>query len=94
MSVCQAQAHRYVGKGKDRELFEGQCVLEHGHDGDHLPGPLAYKQQYDQAFNAGVSTALDTVRIQLHDRLKMTEAFDAQALGEVLTGIGDEIRRT
>lgn len=62
MAGCQAQAHRYVGKGKDRELFTGPCVLEEaGHDGDHLPAALAYKQQYDATFNAGVDAAIAKV---------------------------------
>jgi hypothetical protein len=94
MSTCMANAHRYVGKGLERELFEGPCVLEIGHDGDHLPSGLAYKQQYERAFNDGVTTALESVKINLHDRLKMTEAFDEELLGHVLDEIATEVRRT
>ena len=58
-ATCQAYAHRYVGKGKDRVLYEGNCVLERGHDLDHLPASLAAQSQYIAAFNAGVDAALE-----------------------------------
>jgi hypothetical protein len=63
---CQAYAHRYVGKGKDRILYEGPCVLpERGHDGDHLPYSLATIQRDNQAFNAGLDEALAVVAYHL-----------------------------
>lgn len=59
MSVaCQAWAEVYLGRGQARELYAGNCVLERGHDSDHLPHTLQAKQAYDQAFNAGVDAAL------------------------------------
>lgn len=60
-ATCQSYAHRYVGKGKDRLLYEGNCVLEIGHDMDHLPASLAAVGQYTQAFNAGADAALAAV---------------------------------
>lgn len=58
MSNCMAQAHRYVGQGAERKLYTGQCVLELGHDLDHLPADLAAEQIYNRAFNEGVDAAI------------------------------------
>jgi hypothetical protein len=57
-ALCGALSMRYVGKGKDRALYEGPCVLERGHDDlDHLPASLASKTSEDRVWNA----ALDAV---------------------------------
>lgn len=59
---CQSWAHRYVGKGADRVLYEGPCVLERGHDDlDHLPAGLAQKQVEDRTWNAALDAVMDRV---------------------------------
>lgn len=61
---CMAIARTYIGKGLDRKLYEGVCVLEEvGHDGDHLPAALAAEQQYTAAYNAGVQAASAAAKV-------------------------------
>lgn len=54
---CQSYAHKYVGKGVDRVLFEGQCALDRGHDMDCLPLSLAHKQMTDAVYNSAITEA-------------------------------------
>lgn len=63
--TCRSYAHRYVGKGAERKLYEGPCVLEIGHDMDHLPYALAMEQSFNQAYNQGVTDALAKVAYML-----------------------------
>lgn len=66
MSQCQAYAHRYVGKGRERQKYEGPCVLEErGHDGECLPASLAYANMTIQSYNQGVTDALAKVMFML-----------------------------
>lgn len=58
MATCQGYAQRYVGKGKDRTLIEGRCVLEVAHDGDCMPAQMAYKQMQDLAYNQAIDDVL------------------------------------
>ena len=60
-ATCQSWAERYIGRGASRVQYAGNCVLERGHDGDHLPHTLQAKQSYDQAFNDGLSVAISVI---------------------------------
>lgn len=61
MAQCQALANRYIGKGKDRKQYSGTCVLEHGHDSDHLPYDLAMEQVNARVFNEALEQVLAQV---------------------------------
>lgn len=37
MTACNAWVEKYVGKGLERVKHSGQCPLDLGHDGDHVP---------------------------------------------------------
>jgi len=86
---CQAQAHTYVGRGPARKLYSGPCVLELGHELDHLPASLAQERMFDQAFNAGVDAAL-AVALQALTDWRQNSAHSTQ---EVVTEAVAKVRR-
>jgi hypothetical protein len=40
MTMCNAFVTKYVGKGPERTTHAGHCLMEAGHDGEHLPPSL------------------------------------------------------
>lgn len=61
-ATCQAWSTRYVGRKAERKTYEGPCVLEAGHDLDHLPASLAAEQSEARVWNAALDACLAIVR--------------------------------
>lgn len=95
-ATCQAWAELYLGRGTERQQYAGNCVLERGHDGDHLPHTLQAKQAYDQAFNAGRQAGLDTaisvLDVALSQLSPETTVVGRETLHRIVQALGDAKR--
>lgn len=75
-------------------MIDDKCVLENGHeDYEHLPAGKAGEQVETRVWNVAVDTMAAAVITHLHDRLKMTDAFDLDMLTSVMVGIAAEVKR-
>lgn len=92
MSTCNATVTWFAEPGHTR--VDDRCVLENGHmEYDHLPAGKAAQQVEIRIWNGAIDAMSAQVIGNLHDRLKMTEAFDHDTLVHVIHTLADELRR-